>query len=285
MKAIGMTKYALALLAALAATSAGAQTQKLTMKLDFGNAVSRRLADGTANGDTAPEELQPEASYVYMVNGRTVDENTADIQVRHWNIRRIRAQRTDSAVVIRVRAAGLDKKFLKGNVGGIKWGSRFADGIDRKYISGYVLREDYDSIRRAENVPDGRLLILRDEHYRPLSPEAVYRLNGRPVDGSSLIYMEGSILQTMDIRFGRRVTRRYGPAAGNGAVLCRTYRKRLPLILLDGRRINLRKWISLCDPQLINMNTEFNYRFLSPIDGYKLYGRRARYGAIIVRSN
>ncbi len=32
------------------------------------------------------------------------------------------------------------------------------------------------------------------------------------------------------------------------------------------------------------MGTTLNYRFLSPIEGYKLYGRRAKYGVIIVRS-
>ena len=279
-----MRLYALTLLAALASTPAArAQQQKLTMKLDFGNAVSHSLTDDDARGATTPDQPLPDCGY--MVNGRVVDENTADIEVRHWNIRRIRVLRTDSCDLIKVRTSGLDKKFLKGNVGGIKWDSRYEGDIARKYISGYVLREDYDSIRRAEHVPDGRLLILRDEHYRPLSPEAVYRLNGRPVDSGSLIYMEGSVLQTVDIRFGKRYTRRYGPAAANGVVACRTYRRRLPLILLDGRPISIKKWITLCDPELINMNTEFNYRFLSPIDGYRRYGRRGKYGVIIVRSH
>ncbi len=256
------------------------RAQNVKMELDFQNARSETIAD---NGSETASAATPEIDYRYMVDGRMVDENTADILARHWNIRRIRIERTDSGALVRVKTKGLDKEFLKGNAGGIAWLSRFENGIDRKYIGGYVLRRDYDSIRRAERVPEGKLLILRSEHWRRLSPEAVYRLNGRPVDGSSLVYMEGSILQTIDIRFGKRQIRRYGPSAANGVVWCRTY-KRLPMITLDGKRIRLKEWIKLCDPRLINMGTTLNYRFLSPIEGYKRYGRRAKYGVIIVRS-
>lgn len=279
MKSEGRLKYIVAALATLASVI-GALAQDVTMKLDFDNARSEAIADNS-NEDAATAEA--EIDYRYMVDGRMVDENTADILARHWNIRRIRIERTDSGALVRVKTKGLGQEFLKGNVGGIAWHSRFEEGIDRKYIGGYVLRRDYDSIRKAENVPDGRLLILRDEHWRRLSPDAVYRLNGRPIDGSSLVYMEGSILQTVDIRFGKRQIRRHGPSAANGVVWCRTYR-RLPLITLDGKRIRLKQWIKLCDPSLINMGTTLNYRFMSPIEGYKRYGRRAKYGVIIVRS-
>ncbi len=274
-----MTKYVQASITALMlATAAGAQNVKL--KLDFDNARSETIAD---NGSEAASVAEPEIDYRYMVDGRIVDENTADRLVRHWNVRRIRIEPTDSGALVRVKTKGLDQEYLKGNVGGIAWISRFENGIDKKYIGGYVLRRDYDSIRKAERIPDGKLLILREEHWRRLSPDAVYILNGRPVDSSSLVYMEGSILQTVDISFDKRLTRRYGPSAADGVVRCRTYR-RLPMITLDGERINLKKWIKLCDPQLINMGTTLNYRFLSPIEGCKRYGRRAKYGVIIVRS-
>lgn len=279
MKNEGRLKYIVAALATLASTI-GSRAQNVTMKLDFDNARSETIAD---NGNEDAAAAEAEIDYRYMVDGRMVDENTADILARHWNIRRIRIERTDSGALVRVKTKGLDQEFLKGNVGGIAWHSRFEEGIDRKYIGGYVLRRDYDSIRRAEHVPDGRLLILRNEHWRRLSPDAVYRLNGRPIDGSSLVYMEGSILQTVDIRFGKRQIRRYGPSAANGVVWCRTYRH-LPLITLDGKRIRLKQWIKLCDPSMINMGTTLNYRFLSPIEGCKRYGRRAKYGVIIVRS-
>ena len=250
MKTKGTTRYALAMVAAVMSVTA-LRAQNVKMELDFQNARSETIAD---NGS-----------------------ETASAATR------IRIERTDSGALVRVKTKGLDKEFLKGNAGGIAWLSRFENGIDRKYIGGYVLRRDYDSIRRAERVPEGKLLILRSEHWRRLSPEAVYRLNSRPVDGSSLVYMEGSILQTIDIRFGKRQIRRYGPSAANGVVWCRTY-KRLPMITLDGKRIRLKEWIKLCDPRLINMGTTLNYRFLSPIEGYKRYGRRAKYGVIIVRS-
>ncbi len=279
MKNGGTLKYVVTALATLA-SAIGAHAQKVNMKLDFDNARSEAIAD---SGSETASAAEPEIDYRYMVDGRMVDENTADRLARHWNIRRIRIERTDSGALVRVKTKGLDHEFLKGNVGGIAWLSRFEDGIDRKYIGGYVLLRDYDSIRRAEHVPDGKLLILRNEHWRRLSPDAVYRLNGKPVDGSSLVYMEGSILQTVDIRFGKRQIRRYGPSAANGVVWCRTY-KRLPMITLDGKRIRLKEWIKLCDPSLINMGTTLNYRFLSPIEGYKRYGRRAKYGVIIVRS-
>ncbi len=272
MKTKGTTRYALAMVAAVMSVTA-LRAQNVKMELDFQNARSETIAD---KGSETASAATPEIDYRYMVDGRMVDENTADILARHWNIRRIRIERTDSGALVRVKTKGLDEEFLKGNAGGIAWLSRFENGIDRKYIGGYVLRRDYDSIRRAERVPEGKLLILRSEHWRRLSPEAVYRLNGRPVDGSSLVYMEGSILQTIDIR-------RYGPSAANGVVWCRTY-KRLPMITLDGKRIRLKEWIKLCDPRLINMGTTLNYRFLSPIEGYKRYGRRAKYGVIIVRS-
>ena len=279
MKTKGTTRYALAMVAAVMSVTA-LRAQNVKMELDFQNARSETIDD---KGSETASAATPEIDYRYMVDGRMVDENTTDILARHWNIRRIRIERTDSGALVRVKTKGLDEEYLKGNAGGIAWISRFENGIDRKYIGGYVLRRDYDSIRRAERVPEGKLLILRSEHWRRLSPDAVYRLNGRPVDGSSLVYMEGSILQTIDIRFGKRQIRRYGPAAANGVVWCRTY-KRLPMITLDGERISLKKWIKMCDPRLINMGTTLNYRFLSPIEGYKRYGRRAKYGVIIVRS-
>lgn len=224
-----------------------------------------------------------EAEYAYVVNGREMSENEADMRVRPWNVRSIRSHEEDGRILLRIRAGEMTRQYLKGNVCGIRWDSRrLDDGSTRRYISSYILHSDYDSIRRAEGCPKDKVFVPEERHWRQLSPDAVYILNGRRVDGGILIYLEGTLLQKVDLQYRRRDVRRFGAEAGKGVIRARTFRSHRPLILIDGKRARLKQWLAMCNIETINMQTPVNYRALSPIDAYKRYGRRAKYGALYI---
>ena len=106
MKTKGTTRYALAMVAAVMSVTA-LRAQNVKIELDFQNARSETIAD---KGSETASAATPEIDYRYMVDGRMVDENTADILARHWNIRRIRIERTDSGALVRVKTKGLDEE-------------------------------------------------------------------------------------------------------------------------------------------------------------------------------
>lgn len=228
----------------------------------------------------------PEAGYTYMVNGREMSENEADIRVRPWNVRSIREDMADDGrTVLRIRAGKMTRQFLKGNVCGIRWDSKWSgDDEVKRYISAYILHNDYDSIRRAEGYSKDKVFVPDKRHWRTLSPDAVYILNGRRVSSDMLIYLEGTLLQKVDLQFRRRDVRRFGAEAENGVIRARTFRSRRPLILIDGEPARLKQWLAMCNMETINMDTPVNYRTLSPIDAYKRYGRRAKYGVLYVQT-
>ena len=149
------------------------------------------------------------------------------------------------------------------------------------YISTYVRREG-ESIRRAEGIEKGKFFYPEERHWRQLSPDAVYVLNGRRIDGGILVYLEGSLLQKIDLQYRRRDVRRFGVEAENGVIRARTFHCRRPLILIDGEPARLKRWLAMCNVETINMETPVNYRMLSPIDAYKRYGRRGKYGVLYV---
>ncbi len=257
----------------------------------FGQAVAGRI-DSTAirreavadDGISEALSAAPKAEYTYVVNGQELSENEADIRVRPWNVRSIRShEEADGRIMLRIRAGGIRREYLKGNVCGIRWDSKwFDDGGVQRYISSYILHSDYDSIRRAEGYPKDKVFVPEERHWRRLPPDAVYILNGRRIDGGILIYLEGTLLQKVDLQYRRRDVRRYGPQAENGVIRARTFRTRRPLILIDGERARLKQWLAMCNMETINMQTPVNYRALSPIDAYKRYGRRAKYGLLYI---
>ena len=107
-------------------------------------------------------------------------------------------------------------------------------------------------------------------------------MNGRRIDGGILVYLEGSLLQKIDLQYRRRDVRRFGAEAENGVIRARTFHCRRPLILIDGEPARLKRWLAMCNVETINMETPVNYRMLSPIDAYKRYGRRGKYGVLYV---
>lgn len=245
-------------------------------------AIQREIVADDGIGEALAEV--PDVEYRYRVNGKAMTENEADIRVRPWNVRSIRSRRTDDGVVeLRMRAGKLTRKYLKGNISGVRWDSRWINEYDmQRYISSYIRHSDYDSIRRAEGIEKGKFFYPEERHWRQLSPDAVYVLNGRRIDGGILVYLEGSLLQKIDLQYRRRDVRRFGAEAENGVIRARTFHCRRPLILIDGEPARLKRWLAMCNVETINMETPVNYRMLSPIDAYKRYGRRGKYGVLYV---
>ena len=275
-----MTEKILLALLFSAAVSYG-YGQNIVGRIDS-TAIQREVVADDGIAEALAES--PKVEYIYTVNGDHMTENEADIRVRPWNVRSIRSRQTgDGAVELRMRAGKMTRKYLKGNICGVRWDYKWLeDDAVQRYISSYIRHSDYDSIRRAEGYAKDKVFVPEERHWRSLSPDAVYILNGRRVDGGTLVYLEGSLLQKLDLQYRRRDVRRYGEAAGNGVIRARTFRWRRPLILIDGEPARLKEWLAMCNVETINMSTPVNYRMLSPIDAYKRYGRRARYGVLYI---
>ena len=145
-------------------------------------AIQREVVADDGIGEALAEV--PDVEYRYRVNGKAMTENEADIRVRPWNVRSIRSRRRDDgAVELRMRAGKLTRKYLKGNISGVRWDSRWINDYDmQRYISSYIRHSDYDSIRRAEGIEKGKFFYPEERHWRQLSPDAVYVLNGSRID-------------------------------------------------------------------------------------------------------
>lgn len=275
-----MTKRILLALLLSAAVSYG-YGQNIVGRIDSA-AIRREVVADDGIAEALAEA--PKAEYRYTVNGEPMSENEADIRVRPWNVRSIRSRKADDGTVeLRIRAGKMTRKYLKGNICGVRWDIKWLDGYaELRYISSYIRHSDYDSIRRAEGYAKDKIFVPEERHWRPLTPDVIYILNGRRVDGATLVFLEGSLLQKLDLQYRRRDVRRYGGAAENGVIRARTFRCRRPLILIDGEPARLNEWLAMCNMETINMSTPVNYRLLSPIDAYKRYGRRAKYGVLYV---
>lgn len=265
----------------LSACGAYCYGQNIVGRIDS-TAIQREVVADDGISEALAEA--PKVEYRYVVNGDAMTENEADIRVRPWNVRSIRSRQAEDGVVeMRIRAGKMTRKYLKGNICGVSWETKWLEGdAVLRYISSYIRHSDYDSIRRAEGYSKDKIFVPEKRHWRSLSPDVVYILNGRRVDGATLIYLEGSLLQKMDLQYRSRYVRRYGEEAANGVIRARTFRCRRPLILIDGERARLKEWLKMCNMETINMATPVNYRLLSPIDAYKRYGRRAKYGVLYV---
>lgn len=217
-------------------------------------AIQREVVADDGIGEALAEV--PDVEYRYRVNGKMMTENEADIRVRPWNVRSIRSRRRDDgAVELRMRAGKLTRKYLKGNISGVRWDSRWINEYDmQRYISSYIRHSDYDSIRRAEGIEKGKFFYPEERHWRQLSPDAVYVLNGRRIDGGILVYLEGSLLQKIDLQYRRRDVRRFGAEAENGVIRARTFHCRRPLILIDGEPARLKRWLAMCNVETINID-------------------------------
>lgn len=100
-------------------------------------AIQREVVADDGIGEALAEV--PDVEYRYRVNGKAMTENEADIRVRPWNVRSIRSRRRDDgAVELRMRAGKLTRKYLKGNISGVRWDSRWINEYDMQRYNRHI---------------------------------------------------------------------------------------------------------------------------------------------------
>lgn len=227
-------------------SDAVAQSPEPSAVLRFDELQAEELPD-TPRATTLPEGgavlrvSDPDLPVICKLNRKRVPFASAYDEVTLWNVRRVRVRerRMRLSDTTRREPVRLLKFFtergrrrgarphLSGNVAGCVWSALYYDSVagcwdsTRMHISGYTLRADYDSVRRA-GVDLTKSPIPR-ELWHPLPPDTRYVLDGEEVEGSIIHMLDGLILRSLDVV--------EVPNAGTGGklVVGTTYPKRVPL--------------------------------------------------------
>ena len=269
--------------------------------LRFDELQAEELPD-TPRATTLPEGgavlrvSDPDLPVICKLNRKRVPFASAYDEVTLWNVRRVRVRerRMRLSDTTRREPVRLLKFFtergrrrgarphLSGNVAGCVWSALYYDSVagcwdsTPMHISGYTLRADYDSVRRA-GVDLTKSPIPR-ELWHPLPPDTRYVLDGEEVEGSIIHMLDGLILRSLDVV--------EVPNAGTGGklVVGTTYPKRVPLVIFGGRRISIAEWMRLSRLGFFNMSAAVPMRFfyMLPAEAVSLYGPEGRYGAICI---
>ena len=276
-----------------------AQNPEPTAVLRFDEMRGEELPDSIAAHSTSDVALCAPDSHLPVVcklNRRRVPFAAAYDEVTLWNARRVRVKRrcmrlSDSMrrepvrllkfFVERTRRKG-GQAHLLGNVAGYVWSTRCYDSVAGRWceapihISGYTLRADYDSVRRAGG--DLSLFRVPEELWHPLLPDTRYVLNGEEVDGSVFRMVDGLILRTLD------VVEIPNAGPGDKLVVGTTYPERVPLVMFGGQRIGIADWLRMCRLGFFRSSAAVPMRFfyMLPAEAVSLYGPEGRYGAICI---
>lgn len=275
----------------LAATlPAAAQNRRPEAVLRFDEAVREELAEPAA--DTLQAGGADER-FAVKINRRWVSEAEAYDRVTLWNVRRVRLKQrrlrlADSTARERVtllkffierdRRKGM-RPHLQGNVAGYSWNeSRMVEGRWQQtapYISRYLLRSEVDSARRAgwnaakEPVPKTM--------WHPLPHDLLFTLDGRPVPGKVFQFIDGLILRTLNV-----VDDGVSAPRVEGDI----YPDRRPVVLYDGRRTTIDRWLALCSAGSFQLEAAVPMRFyyILPLEAVERFGPDGLYGAIEIHT-
>lgn len=231
--------------------------------------------------------------FVCKLNRRRVSEAEAYDAVTLWNVRRVRVKNrrmrlSDSTrrekvkllkfFIERDRRKGV-RPHLLGNVAGYAWSSSvLKNGRWHKvspFIDTYTLRDEYDSVCRIEGRTPG--FRVPENLWHTLPRDARYVLDGMPVPGGIFQFIDGLILQTLDIRNGET-------QSGKPVVTGTIFPDRVPLVIVSGRRSTVDSWLEMCFSNSFSPTAEvpMRYFYMLPLEAVQLYGRQGMYGAICI---
>lgn len=270
-----------------------ASAAKPEVRLRFDEAQREELADEIAH-PAAADTAQLSGPFACKLNRKRACEAKVYDAVTLWNVRKVRIKNRRMRLsdttrrekvkllkffVERDRRKGV-RPHLSGNVAGYGWSSAIQSKngwrIVPTHIRSYTLRAEYDSVRRAgfDDVPR--------ELWHLLSHKAVYILNGERVPSSLFQFVEGLILQRLEVHTDSATMARYD--TDQGVVIGQTYSDRLPLVIFDGAPSSIDMWLKLCrvDAFSTEASVPMHYYYMLPLEAVQLYGERGKYGAICI---
>lgn len=252
----------------------------------------------TEQADDLPEEWNDVPAqgrlFGYMLDGKPVSRIEADNSLTLWNVSSVRSHRCRrrlrhaphgkriETTLLRFRTRSRTRPHLKGNIAGYRWdyGEKGPAGRGPVRITHYVLYSDYDSIRRIHG---GKYTAIPPAEWRSLPARTIYVLDGKVVRSDVMMFIEGLILQSLELKTDDTALR-YGGRRGDPVVMGRIYPDRRPLVLLDGDPLPLEKWLEMCRGDVITMESGINYFYMLPLEAVERYGKKGKYGVIYVRS-
>lgn len=295
------------------------EPERLEAVLRFDRAQRDTVAEVAA---AAPPAVADTSSRIACkLNRRRTGFVEAYDAVTLWNVRRVkvktrRMRLSDTTGRERVRLLkffternrrkGL-RPYLVGNAAGYTWagGDERCDPQTGEWqtepsrINTYSLRADYDSLRRVEGYV--QVSWKPGGIWRGLPADALYLLDGRPVPGSVLRFIEGLTLRRLDIwtpADGAEAAARASfvldslrdavpPAVGvapRAVVVGETYPDRVPLVVLGGRFSTVDAWLAMCRSNAFSTNASvpMHYYYMLPAEAVQLFGPRGRYGAVCI---
>lgn len=290
---LAMLAGALSCVCGVSAQEPSASEAKPEVRLRFDEAQREELTDEVVH-PAAADTAKLNGPFACKLNRKRTSEAKAYDAVTLWNVRKVRIKNRRMRLsdttrrekvkllkffVERDRWKGV-RPHLLGNVAGCSWSSVIRTKTGWRsvptFISRYTLREQYDSLRRAgfDDVPS--------EQWHTLSRKAVYVLNGERVPSSLFQFVEGLILQTLEVHTDSATMARYD--TDQGVVIGQTYSDRLPLVIFDGAPSSIDMWLKLCRVEAFSTKASvpMHYYYMLPLEAVQLYGERGKYGAICI---
>lgn len=295
------------------------EPERLEAVLRFDRAQRDTVAEVTAAA--LPAVADTSSRIACKLNRRRTGFVEAYDAVTLWNVRRVkvkprrmRLSDTTGREQVRLlkffternRRKGV-RPHLVGNAAGYTWtgGGESPDPRTGEWrtepsrINTYSLRADYDSLRRVEGYV--QVSWKPEGIWRGLPADALYLLDGRPVPGSVLRFIEGLTLRRLDIwnpadgaeaaaraagvldSLGDAVPRAVG-AVPRAVVVGETYPDRVPLVVLGGRFSTIDAWLAMCRSNAFSTNASapMHYYYILPAEAVQFFGPQGRYGAVCI---